>query len=60
MSKKSLIEKENRRKLSTLKFFNLRNFLKGKVESSSSLEEKLFYQSQLQKLPRNSSPTRLV
>jgi hypothetical protein len=59
MAKKSLIEKEKRRNLYVTKFYKLRHFLKGKIESSFSFEEKLFYHSQLQKLPRNSSLIRL-
>jgi hypothetical protein len=60
MARKSLIEKEKYRNITVMKFYKLRNFLKGKIILSSSFEEKLFYHSQLQKLPKDSSFIRLV
>lgn len=60
MAKKSVIEREKKRKSVYLKFSNIRSSLKSKVESVISLEEKLHYQSLLQNLPRNSSPSRIL
>ncbi len=60
MAKKSIIERERKRESLAKKHSVLRRFLKGKIKSSLSFEEKLFYNSQLQKLPRNSSFSRLV
>lgn len=60
MVKKSILERENKRRYFVDKFSGLRKFLKGKIKSSTSFEQKLFYHSQLQRLPRNSSFSRLV
>nr|YP_009389135.1 ribosomal protein S14 [Euglena archaeoplastidiata]AKR17908.1 ribosomal protein S14 [Euglena archaeoplastidiata] len=59
MAKKSIVERERKRENLAKKYSTLRRFLKGKIKFSSSFEEKLFYSSQLQKLPRNSSFSRL-
>nr|YP_009540993.1 ribosomal protein S14 [Discoplastis spathirhyncha]AYQ93501.1 ribosomal protein S14 [Discoplastis spathirhyncha] len=59
MAKKSLIEREKKRNFLSKKYSSLRNFLRTKIKNTQVLEEKLFYYSQLQKLPRNSSPSRL-
>lgn len=55
MSKKSIVEREEKRIYSRVKYKRLRDYLKGKIENSPSFQEKLFYQSQLDQLPRNSS-----
>lgn len=60
MAKKSVIEREKKRQLLVKKFSSMRKFLKEKIRSSSSFEQKIFYSAQLQKLPRNSSFSRLV
>lgn len=60
MVKKSIIQRESKRRYFVDKYSSLRKFLKGKVKSSNSFEQKLFYHSQLQSLPRNSSFSRLV
>ena len=60
MARKSLIEREKKRKILSCKFFEMRKVLKEKIRVASSLEERLLYQSHLQALPRNSSLTRLV
>lgn len=60
MARKSIIERQKKRELLCSKYFVLRKFLKGKLKASDSVENKLFYQSQLQKLPRNSSFSRLL
>ena len=59
MSKKSLIEREKKRKKLVLKFRKKRINLKNKIKASEFLEEKFNFSTKLQKLPRNSSPTRL-
>jgi small subunit ribosomal protein S14 len=60
MARKSLIEREKKRRVLSSKYASLRKFLKEKVRSSDSFEQKLFYHSQLQELPRNSSFSRLL
>lgn len=59
MAKKSTIEKEKKRDSLVKKYSEVRCSLKDKIRKSSSVEEKFSLQSQLQKLPRNSSPSRL-
>lgn len=59
MAKKSIIEREKKRKILVNDFNDIRKLFKEKMTLSRSFEEKLFYQSKLQNLPRNSSPTRL-
>nr|AEW13020.1 ribosomal protein S14 [Strombomonas acuminata] len=59
MAKKSIVERENKRRLSNQKYVSVRKFLKDKVKSSKTLEEKLFYNFQLQKLPNKSSASKL-
>ena len=60
MARKSIVEREKKRRLLCSKYSASRKFLKDKIRSSDSFEQKLFYQSQLQKLPRNSSFSRLL
>nr|YP_009538746.1 ribosomal protein S14 [Lepocinclis ovum]AYQ93753.1 ribosomal protein S14 [Lepocinclis ovum] len=59
MSKKSLVEREKKRKFLVKKYFLLRNFLKHELIYSQTFEEKLENSFKLQKLPKNSSPVRL-
>jgi hypothetical protein len=59
MAKKSIIQREKKRKLLSSKYYVLRKILTDKIKSSISFEEKLFFYSQLQKLPRDSSFSRL-
>nr|YP_010700342.1 ribosomal protein S14 [Flexiglena variabilis]WCH63483.1 ribosomal protein S14 [Flexiglena variabilis] len=59
MSKKSIIQREKKRSYLCKKFSSVRNSLKEKILTSDSFEEKLDLYSKLQKLPRNSSFTRL-
>ena len=59
MARKSIVEREKKRKFLSFKFLELRKALKEKIRVAKSLEEKLLYQSHLQALPRNSSFTRL-
>ena len=60
MSKKSIIMRQKKRKMLVEKYYGLRKFLKEKIHSSDSFDQKFFYQTKLQNLPRNSSPSRLV
>ena len=59
MSKKSLIEREKKRKKLVQKYFKQRKELKIQIKSSIFLGEKFSLHRKLQKFPRNSSPTRL-
>nr|YP_009694153.1 ribosomal protein S14 [Christensenia aesculifolia]QEI60328.1 ribosomal protein S14 [Christensenia aesculifolia] len=59
MAKKSLIEREKKRKILVQKYKSIRKSLKNKIRNASSLEEVLAIHKELQSLPRNSAPTRL-
>ena len=59
MAKKSMIERDKKRRKLFLKYSSKRKSLKAQMKQAVSFEEKLKYQSDLQKLPKNSSPTRL-
>lgn len=59
MAKKSIIERERKREGLVNKYSSLRKSIKDRIRSEESFEKKLEYYSQLQKLPRNSSPSRL-
>ena len=60
MAKKSLINRENRRRKTVAKFAARRSELMTVLRSSSaSEEEKAAAREKLQKLPRNASPVRL-
>ncbi len=60
MAKKSLINRENRRRKTVAKFAARRGELVAVLKSSSaSEEEKVVAREKLQKLPRNASPVRL-
>jgi small subunit ribosomal protein S14 len=59
MAKKSMIARENKRKNLVKKYDAKRSSLRETIRSSgTSFEEKELAQLQLQKLPRDSSPTR--
>lgn len=60
MSKKSVVERENNRVYFRKKYYVLRKYLKGKLQNSKTFQEKLFYQSQLDILPRNSSYSKFL
>lgn len=60
MAKKSIIQREEKRRLLVSKYSSLRKTLKEKIKTSQIFEDKLSYYFQIQDLPRNSSPTRLV
>jgi len=60
MAKKSSIEKNDRRKLLTQRFAAKRKALKAVIQNpNASDEEKMAAQFGLQRLPRNSSKTRI-
>nr|YP_001023699.1 ribosomal protein S14 [Angiopteris evecta]YP_009117761.1 ribosomal protein S14 [Angiopteris angustifolia]YP_009992428.1 ribosomal protein S14 [Angiopteris yunnanensis]YP_010576340.1 ribosomal protein S14 [Angiopteris fokiensis]A2T331.1 RecName: Full=Small ribosomal subunit protein uS14c; AltName: Full=30S ribosomal protein S14, chloroplastic [Angiopteris evecta]ABG79598.1 ribosomal protein S14 [Angiopteris evecta]AJE71303.1 ribosomal protein S14 [Angiopteris angustifolia]QNN90613.1 riboso len=59
MAKKSLIEREKKRKILVQKYKFIRQSLKNEIKDASSLEEILAIHKELQSLPRNSAPTRL-
>nr|YP_009243825.1 ribosomal protein S14 [Sporolithon durum]AMK96067.1 ribosomal protein S14 [Sporolithon durum] len=59
MAKKSLIEKELKRKKLAIQHQDKRNKLKAAIKKTSKLNEQLKLQKGLQKLPRNSAPIRI-
>nr|YP_010117332.1 ribosomal protein S14 [Microsorum cuspidatum]QPM99599.1 ribosomal protein S14 [Microsorum cuspidatum] len=59
MAKKSLIEKEKRKRELVKKYHTIRQSLKRQIKSSSSIEGKLIIFKRLQSLPRSSAPVRL-
>ena len=58
MAKQSMIQREKKRELLTLKYSNKRNLLKQELKKASSYSEKLDVYKKLQKLPKNSAPVR--
>lgn len=59
MAKKSMIERESKRKRLVARFGKKRNELLKELKKASSLEEIFACSKKIQKLPRNSSPTRV-
>nr|YP_009656205.1 ribosomal protein S14 [Tripogonella loliiformis]QCO44688.1 ribosomal protein S14 [Tripogonella loliiformis] len=60
MAKRSLIQREKKRKKLEQKYHLIRRSSKNKIKSKvSPLSEKTKMQEKLQSLPRNSAPTRL-
>lgn len=59
MAKKSMLERESKRKKLVNKYFEIRKDLRTKLKEAISFEEKLLVSEKMQKLPRNSAPTRL-
>lgn len=59
MAKKSIIEREKKRRILVSKYALLRKSLKEEIKNSQIFEDKLKNYFQIQDLPRNSSPTRL-
>jgi small subunit ribosomal protein S14 len=59
MTKKSLLQREKKRKLLINKFLITRKLIKNKLKNSNSFSEFLNLQKKLQKLPRNSAKVRL-
>ncbi len=61
MSKVSIVERQKRREALVAKYASKRAALKAQVvDGSLSLEQRWEAQKQLQQLPRNASPVRLV
>jgi hypothetical protein len=58
MSRKSVIERQKRRLIKFEKYSKLRKFLSGKIKASNLVEEKLFYSSLIQRLPKDSFKSR--
>ena len=54
-----MIEREKKRQYLVLKYINKRNDLKQQIKKTTFIEQKIKLYRKLQKLPRNSSPTRL-
>ena len=59
MAKKSMIEREKKRLQLVNRFFKKRTELKAQIRGTSSFKEQLILSGKLQKLPKNSSVTRL-
>jgi small subunit ribosomal protein S14 len=59
MAKKSMLEREKKRKNLAAKYFKIRAALLLKLKKASTLNEKFDLNEKLQKLPRNSSSIRL-
>ena len=58
MAKKSMIERDKKRQKLILKYAAKRADLKAQRKTAVDFEQKLAIQSQLQDLPKNSSPSR--
>jgi small subunit ribosomal protein S14 len=58
MAKKSMLEREKKRKILILKYLEKRKVILKELKSAQSLEEIFELNKKLQKLPRNSSPVR--
>nr|YP_009548750.1 ribosomal protein S14 [Cryptogramma acrostichoides]AYW15725.1 ribosomal protein S14 [Cryptogramma acrostichoides] len=59
MAKKSLVEKEKKKKELVKKYHIIRQTLKQQLKISLCIQEKLIISERLQSLPRNSAPVRL-
>jgi len=59
MAKKSLIEKEKKKKKLVERYDTIRQSLKRQIKTSLSIQDKLTISKRLQSLPRNSAPVRL-
>nr|BDA98142.1 ribosomal protein S14 [Proteomonas sp. NIES-1005]BDA98582.1 ribosomal protein S14 [Proteomonas sp. NEIS-1375] len=59
MAKKSMIERERKRERLVIKYEKKRNNIKASLKTATSYQERLDLYSKLQKLPRNSFPSRL-
>ena len=59
MAKKSMLERESKRKKLVKKYLEIRNDLRNQLKSTISLDQKLLLSEKMQKLPRNSAPIRL-
>ena len=60
MARKSIIEREKKKMKLVEKFSQKRASLKDEQRKAATFEEKMDIQRKLQKLPRNSNPSRVV
>lgn len=60
MAKKSMIERDKKRKALVAKYSTRRIEIKEKIKEAVSLDEKFRLQRELQSLPRNSAPSRVT
>nr|YP_009497988.1 ribosomal protein S14 [Gracilaria changii]ART65251.1 ribosomal protein S14 [Gracilaria changii] len=58
MAKKSMCEREKKRKQLIEKYYSQRKEIKNKLNSKLTLIEQIELQKELQKLPKNSAPCR--
>lgn len=59
MAKKSMLQREYKRKTLVTKYAAKRALLLTQLKTTTSLEERFSIQEKLQKLPRNSAPNRI-
>ena len=59
MAKKSIVQRERKREALVKKYNSMRSSLKKSIKNEESFEKKLNLYSKIQKLPRNSSSSRL-
>lgn len=59
MAKKSMIEREKKRQRIVAKYAQKREALKAQFVSAETQEEKMELHRQIQRLPRNSAPSRV-
>ena len=59
MAKKSMIEREKKRQRLVAKYANKRQSLQEKIAQATTQQERVDLHRQLQRLPKNSAPTRL-
>ncbi len=59
MSKKSVIVRQEKRLIIVEKYKKIREEIKEKIKKTENLEEKINIHNRIQKLPRNSSKSRL-
>jgi small subunit ribosomal protein S14 len=59
MAKKSMLEREKKRKILVAKYLEKRKVILKELKRAGSLEEIFELSKKLQKLPRNSSPIRV-
>jgi small subunit ribosomal protein S14 len=60
MAKKSMIERDKKRKFLSEKYSTKRQQLKEQIEQSLSLEDRAHFYRKLQSLPRNSASNRIT
>jgi small subunit ribosomal protein S14 len=60
MAKKSILQREKKRQTLVKKHSTIRSFLKKSIKTANFFEEKMNLYYKMQKLPRNSSLSRLI